>query len=231
VIDSIARVVTPEGNYFDLYPAGLISRLLALLLDTLLQSLILLVAGIAVFALGVKGDWELALLGFADVWFYMVAFEVLADGRTPGKRALGLQVVCRDGTAPSVGASLLRNLLRFADYLCLLGVFVPLLMPGFRRIGDLAAGTYVIYLPKQANRWSSSEPASALPSRPPERVLDREAIDVAQEFAHRHESLGPKLRRELAEQALPIYVLEPERVRDPEETLLAVARWCAGRRT
>lgn len=50
-------------------------------------------------------------------WWYMVLFEVLDRGRTPGKRLLGLRVVHDDGTPIDWSSSLIRNLLRFVDML------------------------------------------------------------------------------------------------------------------
>ncbi len=48
------------------------------------------------------------LLFFSLLWFYPVAFEVWRRGATPGKSALGLQVVHDDGTPVGLPASLLR---------------------------------------------------------------------------------------------------------------------------
>ncbi len=57
------------------------------------------------------------LLTFIMTWWYMVLFEVLNQGRSPGKQMMGLRVVHDDGTPVGWAASLLRNLLRFADIL------------------------------------------------------------------------------------------------------------------
>ena len=59
----------------------------------------------------------LALLLFLVQWWYMVLFEVLNQGRTPGKYWLGLRVVHDDGTPVGWTSSLTRNLLRFVDLL------------------------------------------------------------------------------------------------------------------
>ena len=50
-------------------------------------------------------------------WFYYVFFETLWSGRSPGKRALKLRVVGQDGRSLTVLDSVLRNLLRAADFL------------------------------------------------------------------------------------------------------------------
>jgi uncharacterized RDD family membrane protein YckC len=71
------------------------------------------------------------------------------DGRTLGKRALGIRVVrAADGAAPSAGEVAVRTVLRLVDalpFLYLVGV-IAILATGSRaqRIGDLAAGTTVV---------------------------------------------------------------------------------------
>lgn len=228
VVDTVVRVVTPEGISFDLHPAGPLPRLAAFLLDALLAGSVVIVLWILAYLVGLGGVWVFLLLSFVVMWFYMVIFEMAAGGRTPGKRTLGLQVVQRDGTPPRFGSSLLRNLLRFADYFCGLGLLVPLFSDGFRRIGDLAAGTLVIYVPAQQRYWKNEAIPEAARPRPPERLLDDAASRALVEFARRRGTLGPSLRRELAEHALPLYLLEPERVEDAEATLVSIAAWCSG---
>ncbi|MGV8435388.1 RDD family protein, partial [Pseudomonas aeruginosa] len=83
------------------------------------------------------------LLTFVMTWWYMVLFEVLNQGRSPGKQMMGLRVVHDDGTPVGWAASLLRNLLRFADILPFgyaLGLLCCLNHPAFKRLGDIAAG-------------------------------------------------------------------------------------------
>src|SRR5262249_32579697 len=80
---------------------------------------------------------------------------------TPGKQALGIRVIQTSGTAVSFTQAAVRNLLRVVDGLPLL---IPDLVPvaygvGFlaaacdresRRLGDLAAGTLVVYVEGRA---------------------------------------------------------------------------------
>ncbi len=228
MVDTLLRVVTPEGISFDLHPAGPLPRLAAYLLDTFFQFLILIAMAFPAEAVGLTGPWIFSLLGFALMWFYMVFFEVLLGGRTPGKRIVGLQVVQRDGTPPTFGMSLLRNLLRFADFFAALGLLVPLLVPGFRRLGDLVAGTLVIYAPEQVSNRRGRNAFDSVSPTPPQRILDSDASLAVMEFARRMDRFGPGLRKELAELALPVYVLDPEHEKDAEPTLVSIAAWCAG---
>nr|GFD53798.1 hypothetical protein [Tanacetum cinerariifolium] len=76
---------------------------------------------------------------------------------------MGLRVVHDDGTPVGWSASLLRNLLRFVDMLPFgysVGAFACLQHPLFKRLGDLAAGTLVIYR-------DAPTPRPTLPDAPP----------------------------------------------------------------
>jgi len=90
-------------------------------------------------------------------------------GATPGKRWMGLRVVRADGQRLSVGAVIIRNLLRPLDYLpvfYLVGGFAVLVTPSSQRLGDLAARTTVVYrhraLAPGATRTSSEVERRAL---------------------------------------------------------------------
>lgn len=66
-------------------------------------------------------------------------------GWTPGKLLLGLRVVREDGQPPGLGWALLRwLLLHTIDGLCFIGFFVALSSKGHRRLGDMAASTFVV---------------------------------------------------------------------------------------
>src|SRR6185503_10494552 len=79
-------------------------------------------------------------------------FEARWRGQTPGKRFFGLAVLNDDGTPLRWPAALTRNLLRAADFLPLLygvGLLAMLASKDFKRLGDLAAGTVVVYAPEK----------------------------------------------------------------------------------
>jgi uncharacterized RDD family membrane protein YckC len=87
------------------------------------------------------------LLFCALLFAYFSATEV-AWGATLGKRALGIRVVSADGSTPTSGAIMLRNLVRFVDWLPLLYVVgaIAVFAGGHprRRLGDRAAKTRVV---------------------------------------------------------------------------------------
>ena len=147
-LDTQYQVETPEGIDLPLRPAGLMVRALAFSIDLALRGLILGLLFIGLSMLGKLGAGLGSLLIFGVSWWYMVLFEVLNQGRSPGKLWMGLRVVQDDGTPIGWSASLLRNLLRFVDLLpfgYFLGALSCLQHPTFKRLGDIAAGTLVIY--------------------------------------------------------------------------------------
>src|SRR5205085_2680465 len=68
-------------------------------------------------ALGGMGTAVFLISYFALEWFYPVAFELAPGSATPGKRMMGLQVVMDSGLPVTPAASIIRNLLRSADFL------------------------------------------------------------------------------------------------------------------
>ncbi|MFG2060492.1 RDD family protein [Micromonospora sp. NPDC048871] len=163
-----AGLVSGEAVGLDVRAARIGSRVLALLIDVLLQLVFALVlAVIAVFTLPygmVDTALERALFTLGVVLLlvgYPVGFERLNDGRTPGKAAVGLRVVSLDGAPVGLRQSLTRALVGVAVewpglVLPLLswvaGTTVMLTDPRGRRLGDLVAGTLVVHT-RTAARW------------------------------------------------------------------------------
>jgi uncharacterized RDD family membrane protein YckC len=107
-------------------------------------------------------------LVFVAWWGYFLLFEMMSGGQSPGKKVMGLRVVRRDGQPLSFTTSLVRNTLRWIDQPGI-GVFVMLVDSLSRRLGDMAAGTFVIREPR--SRGASGLMAVELPEVPEERVL------------------------------------------------------------
>ncbi len=143
------RITTPEGLAVDLSLAGIGSRFMATALDVLIQGVTGTVGALALAALFEGGVLALfyAVGLFLVLFGYDVAFEMLNNGRTPGKQAAGLRVVRDDGTPITFVASAIRNILRLVDFLpsfygvAMLSIFLTRRQ---QRLGDLAAGTLVI---------------------------------------------------------------------------------------
>lgn len=218
-LDNVAEVETPEQVRFRYRLAGPGRRALAYVIDLALRGAVLLVIFVvASLAFGVKrpdamgasAGVQLVVLFLLD-WGYFVFFETTSGGRSPGKRALGLRVVKEGGYPVGFLDSVLRNLLRAADFLptgYALGLLVSAGDARFRRLGDRLAGTMVIV--EERGRLSAPlvlEPPptaaelAALPSRPPLAVWEREAIEL---FLRRTD-LAPARRDELAARVAPVF--------------------------
>ena len=211
-LDTRHQVETPEGIDLPLRPAGLVVRVLAFSIDLALRGLILGLLFIVLSFLGKLGAGLGSILLFVVSWWYMVLFEVLNQGRSPGKQWMGLRVVQDDGTPVGWSASLLRNLLRFVDMLPFgyaLGAISCLQHPTFKRLGDLAAGTLVIYREQPPKR-------PALPDVEPRRPVV--TLTLAEQrailgFAERQGDLSAARAAELAAiVAQPLQLHEPKAV-------------------
>ena len=108
-LDTRYQIETPEGIDLPLRPAGLMPRALAFGFDLGLRGLILGILFIALAFLGNLGIGLGSILLFLVSWWYMVLFEVLNQGCSPGKQIMGLRVVQDDGTPIGWSASLIRN--------------------------------------------------------------------------------------------------------------------------
>lgn len=81
-------------------------------------------------------------------FLYHPVLEILMRGRTPGKRIAGVRVVNLDAQAPALLAHVIRNVLRLLDSLpagYVIGLVCTLTTKHAVRIGDLAAGTVLVY--------------------------------------------------------------------------------------
>lgn len=157
-------------------------------------------AGVAAFA--ILASWV----------SYFVLLEWLWNGQTIGKRRAGLRVIGPDGEPARFTAVLIRNLLRLVDFLpawYALGVVMIFLTPRSQRLGDLAAGTYVVRAPKPRLDWLSLrtlEPSlsmaagawqQATPHGPSVRISG-ESQRLVREFVARERTLAPADRAKLA---------------------------------
>ena len=201
---------------YDLAGAG--TRGSAALVDVLVS--VLMVIGLTVAAVQVGGRLPVAvaqqLAGVAAFlilasWVaYFVLLEWLWNGQTLGKRRSGLRVIGADGEPARFTAVLVRNLVRLIDFLpgyYALGVVVMFLTPRSQRLGDLAAGTYVVRAPKLQLDWLSLRTlgpawstlaAGQQPSSPASIRISGESQRLVREFVSREGTLAPRDRAKLA---------------------------------
>lgn len=151
---------TPENVAFGYQVAGIGSRFLATLVDTLiiffLQIVVMVAYSVIINILDADPSssgsaWVAAIMGlviFLFYWGYYVFFEMLWNGQTPGKRWTGLRVIRADGTPITLSESFIRNLTRLVDFLPAaygVGIITMFIDKQSRRLGDLAAGTLVVH--------------------------------------------------------------------------------------
>ena len=80
---------------------------------------------------------------------YFIFWEMVTNGRSPGKALTGLRVVCRDGLPINARSSVIRNVMRIVDLLpanYFVGLISMIISKSGERIGDHAAGTLVVRL-------------------------------------------------------------------------------------
>lgn len=177
-------LVTGEGVALDLPAASLGTRLVSGLIDLLVT----LVGGFVTFfvllAVTVRTDeallWAAYVLGMILVFVVFPAtLETLTRGRSVGKLAMGLRTVRDDGGPISFHHAVVRALIGFVEIYVFTGVpafFSMLLSRRGKRLGDYAAGTYVVRdrvtlqlphpppMPRQLAAWARRADMASLPT-------------------------------------------------------------------
>lgn len=192
--DGWREFVTPEGVDLRLRIGGYSERLSAFVIDLLIQAVVL---GVLTLALSLAMVGEAAtyrgqalavtwfLGSFALRYFYFIVFELRPGAATPGKRAMGLRVVARDGGRLTADAVFARNAMRELEIFLPIGFFFArgqgvdailillglvwsgcfVLFPLFNRdrlrLGDIAAGTMVVRAPRRALRLDLAQEGGA----------------------------------------------------------------------
>jgi len=147
-LDTRYHVNTPEGISLNLSPAGPVPRMLAWIIDILIRIGINIIIYWGLSFLGKTGLGIAMILTFLLEWFYPVYFELYKNGQTPGKKSFNLYVSMENASPVTPAASIIRNLLRFIDFLPLFygfGFITMLLTKRFQRLGDLVANTVVLH--------------------------------------------------------------------------------------
>lgn len=223
-LDTTVEVETPEHVRFRYQIAGPARRAVAYLIDLTVRGAFMVALGMLfLFTTGWNrlGGFEvgaLLVVYFAAEWGYYVLSELLMNGASLGKRALRMRVVQSNGLPITFTDSFLRNLVRAADLLpsfYALGLLSMMLDTRFRRLGDLVAGTLVVYEPptgsghpslgrsalRDPNAQSAVErEAARLPQRPALRREERQALAL---FVRRCPRLTQQRAEELADLIAP----------------------------
>ena len=235
-LDTIYTVNTPEGINLSLSPAGPMPRMLAWLVDSLIRILIYIITFIVLALLGSTGTGIALIITFVVEWFYPVYFELFKNGQTPGKKSFNLYVVQDNGSPVTPSASMIRNLLRFVDFLPLFygfGLASMLLNKRFQRLGDLVAGTVVLYKEDAVLKYAltnegDDESNDALTTISPSVSLEIKEQQTILQFQQRQKGLTKDRAEELAN-LTGLLVIE---AKEGEKTtyLNGLSRWIVGKR-
>jgi len=224
------KALTPEGIEFVLSPAGLPARTFAYAIDKAIQWFILMLVSLFFMYLlrNFIGIWVVLILNFCVEWFYHVICELCFHGQSPGKRLMGIRVVKSDGSPVDPASSFLRNLLRFADtffFLFHISFITIAVSSAFRRIGDWAGGTIVIYSSIAKNTVHSSLNRYLQKYEPviPPRLLSSGERQAILNFARRYSALGEARANEIAAIYAPLLKNENTNMSDAAY-LLGIAR-------
>lgn len=208
------QLVTPEAVVLDLPVASVPTRMLAALLDLLLQGIVLLVALLATSqvtsTLDAGAGRVLVVVGGSLLVFLLqLVYPTLTElrlGGTLGHLALGLRVVTVDGGPPDLRATATRTavgILELEGTAGVLALLTATLHPRGRRLGDLAAGTLVVRtrtgeqarvhapsVPAHLRGWAATVDTAGL--GPDGRAALRRYLD-------RRDAVAPSVRAELAQ--------------------------------
>jgi uncharacterized RDD family membrane protein YckC len=167
-------ISTPERVAFQYEIAGIGSRFLAQVVDSLVIMVILIAITILAASLGgIFSSGELAILievilGFVLLAGYFLISEAAWNGQTLGKRAARLRVVGDQGEPLTIGQAAIRNLVRIVDFLPVfygIGMLTLFINGRGKRLGDFAAGTLVVRDRQRVSLYDlSGTPAGPAPA-------------------------------------------------------------------
>lgn len=143
-------IKTTQNVAIDYEVATLLDRGVALLID---YGVILLYYMIFTIMMNAAGYWDwqsdqtIVTVFLVPPSLYAMMMEIFFNGKTVGKMVMRIKVIKVDGSRPSVGSIVIRNLLRVVDSLLwfwTVGAFTILATGTGQRLGDLAARTSVV---------------------------------------------------------------------------------------
>jgi uncharacterized RDD family membrane protein YckC len=193
-LDPIEKLTieTPEQIDLEFPVAGLGSRGLALLIDTLIQFVVVIIVVILTSLISpdlsryweTAGKWMTAIViffMFCLYWGYFAIFEVFWNGQTPGKRQAHIRVITGSGRPINAFEAIARNFLRAVDSQLgyVVGAVAIVVDKRNRRLGDMVAGTVVVHeLQEQGDSYWYGQQSTAVATPSVEAI----AAMTAQEF-------------------------------------------------
>lgn len=230
-------LVTGEAVALDLPPAGVGSRIASGLIDVV-ATILLLIAAIVVASTASFGADD-ALLAVAAIGTTIVIFivlpttlETLTRGKSLGKMALGLRTVRDDAGPISFQHAFVRALIGFVEIYAFSGApafMSALISSRGKRLGDFAAGTYVVrervslrlatpaVMPPHLAAWAAGADMASLPTG---------LMLAVRQFLGRQATIDPRSRvtigTRLAEDVSTYVAPKPPAGTTPDDFLAAV---------
>lgn len=247
-------IKTPEYISLQFQLAGLGSRAIAYIIDNLIMTFInifLIIIAVVLFAaspdLGAMIEANsyivaILLIGlFLINWGYFIVLEFYWGGKTIGKKIMGIRVIQENGHSLTFLSSLIRNLLRIIDQLPaynLLGIIMIYFNSKKKRVGDLLAGTIVVYDERAKGSKKLSPIEKEIQSRGLSKndlqleqwtlkAIDTKDWNLVRTYSNRYLQMAPTEKDELTKQVadiiLPKLGLEIENKNETElENMLFV---------
>lgn len=206
------HIRTPEGVVFSLLLAGPITRFLAWSIDFACIVVFSQALGGVSRLLGVISPDLAQAVSIAAYFVFSMGYSILLEwrwrGQTIGKRLLRLRVVDAQGLRLTPQQIIIRNLMRVVDLLPLLylvGGLACLLSRTAQRLGDMAASTVVIRIPRietpdfaqlLEDKYNSLRHYPHLAARLRQRTSPQDAA-LALQTLLRRDTLTPQARLEV----------------------------------
>lgn len=147
------EIQTAQNVSLQYAPASIGDRIGAFLIDLLVITFYgLIMLWLITQLLDTESTWIFIAL-YIPAFFYHLTSEVFMQGQSIGKKQLKIKVIKTDGNPATLGAYILRWILRPVDNFFYGGVAILIIAIGGKgqRLGDIAASTMVIKLNKKIN--------------------------------------------------------------------------------
>lgn len=144
------KIKTTQNIDLDYDLAGVGDRMIALLIDIIIQAgyvlIVFILTGILQGA-GIPMGTVGFIILYLPVFLYEALTETLFNGQTPGKKARSIRVIKLDGSEAGLSSFIIRWIFRLIEITASMGsiALLTLLINGRgQRLGDMAAGTTVV---------------------------------------------------------------------------------------
>ena len=215
-VNELIHVHSADAMTYELEIAGVGARSYAFILDwhiRLLAALVWIYLAAFLFydlsifstmfeenAADTAAAWIILLPATIVYFFYHPVLEIAMHGSTPGKRSAGVRLITLEGFSPGIGSILIRNIFRLIDGLpgvYTVGLLVAIFTRNHVRIGDIAAGTVLVYEKNTGKQSLSDIAQQSLNSS-----LSAENHDLLLELLERWQQLDKQQRIHLGQRFL-----------------------------